>query len=183
MNTFFAWARSRALISAGLLLVPACVVASAQQAATTYHTSLSIAHQSRDAKGHSVVILQSAGDLPGVLTLVLSTSPDGSITGGEWALNVSYTAPLNPDTQPVPDSPDPDSAQGEQLIQKGTLSGTIAAGSVAFSGDQIAAINSLQLALHTGSMQFATVSSGSGSVSGTYINDRANSAGFVTLTF
>ncbi|HEY5329304.1 MAG TPA: hypothetical protein VIJ79_05410 [Acidobacteriaceae bacterium] len=157
--------------------------AKAQQPAVSYNSTFSIAEQSLDSKGRTVIVMQGTGDLPGVLTLVLSLAADGTISGGEWALNVSYTAPLHPDAAPDPNSPDPDSAQGEQLIQKGVLSGTIGSGSTTAANGVVSAINSLQLVLTHGTLQFAAVTQGSGSVVGAHIDDRANSNAHTSLTF
>jgi len=155
-----------------------------QQTPTTYNSSFSIASQSIDTQGRTVIIMQGTGDLPGVLTLVLSLAPDGTVASGEWALNVSYTAPLNPDAKPVaPDSPDPDSGVGEQLIQLGVLSGTIASGSTVAANGQVTQFNSLQLTITAGTLQFAGVTAGSGAADGTNIDNRANSAASTSLTF
>jgi len=155
----------------------------AQQQPTTYNSNFTIASQSVDDHGRTVIVMQGTGDLPGVLTLVLTMAADGSISGGEWALNVSYTAPLNPNATPDPDSPDPDSAVGEQLIQKGTLSGKISSGSATIANGQVSAFTSLQLVITTGTLQFAGVGNGNGNANGTHIDDRANSAASTSLTF
>jgi hypothetical protein len=157
--------------------------AAQQQTVTTYNSSFSVASQSVDDHGRTVIIMQGGGDLPGVLTLVLFMAADGSISGGEWALNVSYTSPLNPDAQPDYSLPDPDSPIGEQLIQKGTLSGTIASGSATISEGGVSAFTSLQLVISTGTLQFSGVTSGNGSAYGIHIDDRANSAAYTSLTF
>lgn len=177
-------ARLGALVFPSILLIAGSSSALAQQQTpTTYDSSFSIASQRVDPQGHTVIIMQGTGDLPGVLTLVLSLAPDGTVASGEWALNVSYTAPLNPGAAPKPDSPDPDSGVGEQLIQKGTLSGTIASGSTIASNGQITEFTSLQLAISSGTLQFAGVTAGNGAANGTNINDRANSAASTSLTF
>lgn len=161
--------------------VPA-VAQAAPNAPVTYNTQCGIADQSLDTQGRRVIVTQCGGDLPGVLTLVLSNSADGSLSG-EWALNVSYTAPLHPDAQPDPNSPDPDEAQGEQLIQKGTLSGTIAGGSATVANGQVTALTSLQLGITGGSIQFAGLTKGSGAVNATHVDDRIASTAYLTLTF
>jgi hypothetical protein len=127
--------------------------------------------------------MQGTGDLPGVLTLVLSLAPDGTVASGEWALTVSYTAPLNPNAPPDPNSSDPDSAVGEKLIQKGTLSGTIASGSTIAVNGKVTEFSSLELVITTGTLQFAGVTAGNGAANGTDINDRANSSASTSLTF
>ena len=170
-----------ALAAAVAIAAPAAV-AFAQSAPTTYNNTSGLAMQSVDSKGHTVIVLQGSGDLPGVLTLVLAVAPDGTVSG-EWAMNVSYTAPLHPDAQPAPDSDDPDSAQGEQLIQKGMLHGTISSGSVIMANGQVTEIDSLQLSIVAGSLQFAGVTKGSGAVNATHVDDRATSTAHMSLTF
>ena len=155
----------------------------AQQQPTTYNSNFTIASQSIDDHGRTVIVMQGTGDLPGVLTLVLTMAADGSVSGGEWALNVSYTAPLNPNAQPDNSLPDPDSPIGEQLIQKGTLSGNIASGSAVTANGQVSTFSSLQLVIATGTLQFAGVTTGNGTANGTHIDDRANSAASTSLTF
>jgi hypothetical protein len=159
------------------------VPAAALQSPSSYNDNLGLASQSHDDQGRLVITMQANGDLPGVLTLVVSTNPDGTISKGEWALNVSYTAPLHPDAAPVPDSPDPDSAVGEQLIQRGVITGTIEGGTVAFNGDQVTSVTSLLLSVGSGSMQFASVNAGSGQVDATSVADWTNSTGSASLSF
>jgi hypothetical protein len=155
----------------------------AQQALTNYNSTFSLAQQSVDAGGHTVVIMQGTGDLPGVLTLVLTLGADGTITSGEWALNVSYTAPLHPGAPPDPNSSESDAAQGEQLIQKGVLSGSVAGGSATVSNGLVSTIRSLQLNVSHGTLQFASVTQGNGAVAGANIDNRANSSATSSLTF
>ena len=157
--------------------------ARAQQATAVYKSSFSIAEQSVDPQGRTVIVMQGTGDLPGVLTLVLNVGADGAIRGGEWALNVSYTAPSHPEAQIDPTLQDPDSAQGETLVQKGVLSGSISGGSTTVANGVVSTIGSLQLVITHGTMQFAAVTQGSGSVTGTRIDQRANSSAFTSLTF
>jgi hypothetical protein len=183
MNSPTRQRQTRAVALVAFVLAMTSFLWAAQTQASTYLTHLAIAQQSVDSNGHTVVVMQAAGDLPGVLTLVLSTSANGTITGGEWAMNVSYTAPLHPGAAPDPTSADPDSAVGEQLIQKGVLSGKISSGSATMANGQVQELSSLQLVVTGGSMQFAKVSAGSGSVSGVHIDDRDNSSGNVSLTF
>jgi hypothetical protein len=154
-----------------------------QQTATTYNSSFGIASQSIDDQGQTVIVMQGTGDLPGVLTLVLNMAADGSVSGGQWALNVSYTAPVNPGAPPDYSSPDPDSAAGEQLIQKGTISGPITSGAASITNGQVSAFTSLQLVISTGTLQFKGVTTGNGAANGVHIDDRTNSVAYTTLTF
>lgn len=76
-------------LPAALVITTITSAVAQQQIATTYNSSFTIASQSIDDHGRTVIIMQGTGDLPGVLTLVLSMAADGSVSGGEWALNVS----------------------------------------------------------------------------------------------
>jgi hypothetical protein len=160
-------------------LLATIVIASAlanAQSPSTYNINLSLAEQSQDDQGRTVVTMISKGDLPGVLTLALSMASDGTVTGGEWSLVVSYTDIVNPQGQT-------EEEKGETLIQKGVLSGTVLAGGTTLNNGVVSAIGYLQLDLSHGTVEYASVPNGSGSASGTSIDDRANSAGSATLTF
>ena len=182
------WTRSlRALRSAlpgcAALLAIGILPAAAQQGPAAYNDNLGLASQYYDNDGRLVITLQAKGDLPGVLTIVVLTNADGTIRSGEWALNVSYTAPLHPNAPPDPNSSDPDSAQGEQLVQRGTLTGTIEGGSVVLNGSAVAGVNGLLLQVASGSMEFSAVNAGSGQVDATSVADSTNSTGTASLSF
>jgi hypothetical protein len=155
----------------------------AQQSPATYNVTLALADQHVDDHGRTVITMMASGDLRGVLTLAISSAPDGTITDGEWALNVSYTAPLNPDAQPDPSSSDPDAGTGEQLIQRGVLSGTVTTGSITQADGHVTGLTGVSLSLTNGTVEFADVPNGFGTFAGTSVNDRTNSTGSMTLTF
>jgi hypothetical protein len=175
----------RSVLPTCAALLAGCIVPATaqQQSPASYNDNLGLASQGHDDQGRLVITMQANGDLPGVLTLVVSTNPDGTIRSGEWALNVSFTAPLNPDAVPVPDSPDPDAAAGEQLIQRGVITGSIEGGSVSLNGDSVTAVTGLLLSVGSGSLQFASVSAGSGQVDATSVGDWTNSTGIASLSF
>jgi hypothetical protein len=149
-----------------------------------HNSQCSIAEQSVDDQGRKVIVTQCSGDLPGVLTLVLANPADASLSG-EWALNVSYTAPLHPNAPLDPNATDPDEAVGETLIQKGVIHGTIVGGTASLVNGNVVLLNGVQLALTSGSLQFTNIvkGTGSGSVSGTSLDDRNASSTSLTLTF
>jgi hypothetical protein len=183
MKNPLAWAPVCALgLAAVLTIASPAVVAFAQAAPVTYNSTSGLATQYVDSQGHTVIVLQGIGDLPGVLTLVLTVASDGTVSG-EWAMNVSYSAPLHPDAQPDPTATDADGAQGDQLIQKGMLKGKIVNGSATMANGQITALTSLQLNIVAGSIQFAGVTTGSGAVNATHLDDRTTSTAYVSLTF
>jgi len=97
MNKTPKWAR------AALCLIATVLVASVLaygQSPSTYNINLALAEQSQDDQGRQVVTMMASGDLPGLLTLVLSTGPDGTVTDGEWSLVVSYVTIVNPTGKP-----------------------------------------------------------------------------------
>jgi hypothetical protein len=155
----------------------------AQQSPATYNVTLALADQHVDDHGRTVITMMASGDLRGVLTLAISSAPDGTVIDGEWSLNVSYTAPLNPNAQPDPSSSDPDAGTGEQLIQRGVLSGTITGGSITRADGQVTGLSGLGLSLTNGTVEFADVPNGFGTFDGSSVNDRTNSTGSMTLTF
>jgi len=178
------WALRYALcVAAVLMVVTAFSGSAAAQSPTAYNVTLGLANQTQDSQGRTVITMVAAGDLPGVLTLVLSTSPDGTVTGGEWALNVSYTSPLNPNAQPDPTYPDPDAAIGEQFIQLGVLKGVVTTGSATLANGSVTALAAAQLSVTGGTVRFASVSSGAGTVVGSNTADPINSTGSMILTF
>lgn len=52
--------------------------------------TLSNAVESIDTANRKVFVVNVAGDLPGVLTVAVVVAADGTVSSGEWALNVSY---------------------------------------------------------------------------------------------
>ena len=184
MRTSSLWVRLCVLCAVTTLMIAAASSrAAGQQTTTTYNINLALAGQSQDDQGRYVLIMQASGDLSGVLTLAVSTAADGTITGGEWAFNASYTAPVNPDAQPDPSLADPDQPIGEKLVQKGVLNGSVQGGFATMAGSQVQALASVQLSVQAGTVEFAAVTDGSGSANGTAVNDRDNSTGSMTLTF
>jgi hypothetical protein len=69
------------------------------------------------------------------------------------------------------------------LIQKGMLHGTISSGSVIMANGQVTEIDSLQLSIVAGSLQFAGVTKGSGVVNAIHVDDRTTSTANMSLTF
>ena len=173
MNRNFRWARAAFCLVATVLIASALAYG---QSPTTYNINLALAEQSQDDQGRQIVTMMASGDLPGLLTLVLSVAPDGTVTGGEWSLVVSYVTIVNPNGQT-------EEEKGETLVQKGVLSGTVLAGGTTLNNGAVSAIGYLQLDLSQGTVQYASVPNGSGSASATSTDDRTNSAGSATLTF
>lgn len=145
------------------------------QTATAHYLQLSGATESVDTQGRTILVLNVTGDLPGVLTLAVSVGADGRVSGGEWALSVV----ANPVT-----GTSPDGAQNTAMAQLGTLKGSITGGFAAIGGDgTLTDLNGLQLSLSGATMQFAQVTSGTGSANGNNMNSQTASNGTLTLTF
>jgi hypothetical protein len=184
MKTPKNWVRRLALCALAVLLAVIVFSGSAvAQSPVTYNVSLAVADQATDAQGRTVITMMATGDLPGVFTLALSIAPDGTVTDGEWALVVSYTAALNPNAQPDPSLPDPDSAVGEQLIQRGVIKGLVNGGSAIMAGGGVDGLVDVSLAVSGGTVEFAAVPNGSGTVNGSNTTDRNNSTGSIVLNF
>jgi hypothetical protein len=156
------------------------------QTQATYNLTFSHAEESIDAAGATVITVMARGDLQGVMTLKLERGEDGSVTGGEWALAVSYTeTPVipppndNPITPPAGDNDPP-----ENLVQKGVLKGQITGGAVALNEDGgVVALNGVQLELTGGTLAYGSVLQGGGYINGTTLTDRDTSSGSVSLIF
>lgn len=184
MRSTSLWVRTCVLCAvATLMLAAGAARAAGQQTQTTYNISLSIASQFQDDQGRYVVAMLANGDLPGVFTVALDTASDGTVTGGEWAFNSSYTAPLNPNALPDYSLPDPDEPIGEKLVQLGVLNGSVSGGFATLAGNQVQALTSVQLSVEAGSLQYSAITAGSGSADGAAVNDPVNSTGSMTLTF
>ncbi len=161
-----------ALLACGLALQTA---ASRAQSPTSHNLTLSNAVESIDSQGRLVLVVGVTGDLPGTLTVRMTISSSGIITGGEWALNVSYIefGALSKDGD-----------HEESLIQRGVLKGSIASGSAVLNGNgTLADFSNVRLVVTGATQQFATVRSGSGSIVGTQLDNSANSNGLLALTF
>ncbi|MDQ6786686.1 MAG: hypothetical protein M3033_07725 [Acidobacteriota bacterium] len=145
-----------------------------------FNDTLKNAQVSQHQDGDAVVVMNAEGDLPGVLTLKFHRDAAGTaVTSGEWAFNISYTEIKHIE---------PEEAGGddysESLVQRGTIKGTIEGGQVTLSGDgSVSAINSIQMAIDGGSLEFQATNSGSGNSQVTNLQDAATSTGNLTLSF
>lgn len=162
-----------ALLVSGTLARPAIA-----QAAPSNHTlTFNNATEYKDAKGRVVIIGHVTGDLPGILTLALNVSPSGAVTAGEWALNVSFT-------QFGPPDPDGDGDPSEVLIQRGVIKGSISSGGAPLATNGLAtSANGLQLHITGATVQFAAVTTGSGSFTGGGLSNANTASGTLNLQF
>ena len=100
--------------------------------------------------------------------LKFTVNADGTIESGEWAVVVSYIEDLNPDgtvaTHPEAAEESGPHQEFIRLINKGTLSGTIASGAASTSASGALVLNNLQLQITNGTMTFETFGAGVGSL-------------------
>ena len=147
----------------------------------TFNNSLSGAQISEHQDGDLVVVMSAAGELPGTLTLKLHRENGGTtISGGEWAFLVSYTEEVH-NENPEPGEPD----HYENLVQRGTLKGTIDGGQVTLDAadGSVSTINSIQLIVNGGTLTFHEADEGSGAGQISNLRDNALSTGNLTLSF
>ncbi len=147
-----------------------------QAQATTRNLVIAGATQSIDAGGRVVLVAKVHGDLSGVLTLALTVGPNGMVSGGEWALNLSYIK-YGPR---VTSDGDP----SEALVKMGALKGTVTGGSARMgTGGLVTDLNGVQLNLKHATMTFAGAAGGSGTIAATLLDQQTASSGYMTLNF
>jgi len=154
------------------------------QAIQTYNSSLSHAQVTQAANNRIILTKDVKGALPGSITMQIDADPsNGAIVGGSWALVVSFIQDI--DSHGEEHGEEADGAHGgEQLIEKGTLKGTITGGTVTKDANgAVVSVNSMQLNIDGGSLTFSGVASGNGIASATDLNDVSASGGSLTLTF
>jgi len=155
--------------------------------AVAHNVTLSQAQVWQEAPNRIVLNTRAHGDLPGALTLVIDRNrADNSITGGEWALVVSYIedVPGGAHSNSSGHSDHAEEADGELLIQKGTLKGSITGGAVTLSADgTVTSVNSVQLNVESGTLTFNNVSGGTGMAHETNLQDFSTSSGTLSLKF
>ena len=151
----------------------------------TRNVSLSRAEISQATDGDVIVAMRAVGDLPGALTLKINQNrTDNTIAGGEWALVVSYIEHAAHGDHDHEEGEAGDGHGSEVLIRKGTLKGTISGGSLTLNSDgSVASVDSVQLNINGGTIEFDKVSSGHGIAHGTGLQDSRNSSGTLSLNF
>jgi hypothetical protein len=123
-----------------------CVAVAAAHAVATHNSTLN-AFQTAASEGDGIaVVLNAAGDLPGMGKLSFKREGN-NVTGGNWTLTV---LPANADAT---------------SSERGTLSGTVTGGALSFnSGGTLAGASSVQLTIEGGTGEHAAVSAGSGTI-------------------
>ena len=115
---------------------------------TASYTNTVSGSQTASAESGTIAFnLNATGDLPGMLNVKLSHE-GGNVTGGSWTLTV---LPANADAA---------------SSESGRITGTFSGGTITLDSNGIAtAAGSIQLSVQSGSGQFESVTSGSGSLS------------------
>ena len=125
----------------GLLSI---AVAAAHTAVATHNSTLNGLQSAASESDGIVVIINAAGDLPGMGKLTFKREGN-NIIGGVWTLTV---LPANADAT---------------SSERGTLSGTVTGGTLSFkSGGTLAGASSVQLTIAGGTGEHAAVSAGDG---------------------
>ena len=163
-----------AVITFSSLAAPALT---GQTGSVAHSLTLANAVETIDGTQRRVIVAHLAGDLPGVLTMALQVGTDGRVSGGEWALNVSYIRFGPPDK-------DGDGDASEYLVQRGVLKGTLHGGAGSLAGsDFLQTLDGVELDLTGATVEFAAVRNGHGTLTGRNLNQPGGSAGLLTLTF
>lgn len=165
------------LLACGALALNSAGPLRAQSKPTSHNLSLSNVSETLDTNGRRVFVAKVSGDLSGVLTLALVVGPNGAVSGGEWALNVSYVLLGPADT-------DGDGDPVESLVQRGVIKGSVSGGSASVVANGLASdINGIRLNISGATVEFASITTGTGSVLGSNMNQQVVSNGYLTLTF
>jgi hypothetical protein len=116
-------------------------------AAATYNGTLTGSQTASTVAGGVSLNLNASGDLPGMFTLTL-THEGGKVSGGSWTLVV------------LPQNADATSSE------TGRLSGKVTGGTLTLDANGIvSAADSVQLVVENGTELYATVNSGTGTLS------------------
>ena len=114
--------------------------------AATYNDTVSGAQTASAESGSVAFNLTATGDLPGMFSLKLQHE-GGNVNGGTWTLTV------------LPPNADATSSEN------GTLTGSLSGGTLTLDANGIAtAANSIQLTVTSGTGQYASITSGSGTL-------------------
>ena len=129
-----------------LILAPAVLAAALSfnlvNLAATYNDTVSGSQTAAPESEGMAVNLTAAGDLPGMNKLTLVRS-EANVTGGTWTMTV---LPANADAS---------------SNERGTLSGTVSAGTLTLNEDgTLASASSVQISIQSGTGEFASVTSG-----------------------
>lgn len=122
------------------------IAVAAAHAVATHNSTLKGFQTAASESDAIVVVLNAAGDLPGMGKLILKREGN-NVAGGSWNLMV---LPANPDAT---------------SSERGTLSGTVTGGTLSFNSDGVlSGASSVQLTVEGGTGEHAGVSAGSGTI-------------------
>jgi hypothetical protein len=128
-----------------LILTTGLLCGAAAHMAVTYNDTLAGFQSASENEGVGVV-LDAGGDLPGMSRVTL-TREGNNVTGGNWTLTI------------LP--PNADAAANE----RGKLSGGVTGGSLTFTPEgTLSAASSIQLTVQSGTGEYASVTSGTGTI-------------------
>lgn len=135
--------RFSVILAAFLITALLCIAVSAARASATYNDTLSGFQTATGESDGVAVIINAAGDLPGMGNLTLKR--DGNnVTGGVWTLTV---LPANADAA---------------ASERGTLSGTVTGGALSFTPEgTLSGASSVRLTIESGAGEYAGISGGS----------------------
>ena len=156
-----------AVLAAVAAFAPGLVRTLTAQAVEAHDSTLAGARVSTLAGGRTVMSMEVSGDLRGMLTLSLDVAPDGTVTGGDWAVVVSYAEDLNPDgTVATEVTHDESESYPEyiRLVNKGTLGGSVIGGFLGSGSGGAVSLTNVQLELLSGSLEYSGVTAGWGNV-------------------
>ncbi len=140
-------------------------IAQAGHASTLGYATASVVSPTR-----LVVTMVATGDLPGLVTLTIDRDPaTHAVTSGTWSLVVAYAKDVAVAAASGNSAPgdDPDGGMGIDLVNRGTLAGTLAGGTLQFdAAGAFTGFTSSQLLVNHGSVEFAGAAGG-GSISAT----------------
>ncbi len=171
------WRTGLVTLFALLLCLPSSLPLHAQSAPVTHNLQISNITESADSKGHVLLSGIVKGDLQGVLTIALVVAPNGTVTGGEWALNLSFIKFGAPDK-------DGDGDESESLVQLGMIKGMLSGGAVGRKANGFAtAVNGVNLKISGGTLQYAHTTSGTGFFAGSSLDIQSASNATLSLTF
>jgi len=149
----------------------------AQSVGTSHSLILKQSVETIDKDGRRVLVANASGDLSGVLTLALVTAPNGVVSAGEWALNVSYL-------EYGPPNDDADGDASQKLVQRGVIKGLVSSGSVVLNSAGLPIdLSSIQLRITGATLEFASITSGNGSVTGNSMDQHDSSSGTLTISY
>jgi hypothetical protein len=116
-------------------------------AAATYNNTVSGSQTAAAETGSIALNMNATGDLPGMLNITVRHE-SGNVNGGTWTLTV------------LPPNADASSSE------TGTLTGSFSSGTITLDSNGIAtAVSSVQLNVQSGTGQYSTITSGSGTLS------------------